>query len=156
MPIRICLTEMFAFQSSSSFRMERHTVPLGYTFGWGSTGLNWPTLCAVCAVCTFRGLHGVVVREVHEQRVDPTLPDTLRVSQLSYPLWPGDLALPLEHLGGPVLAGGRLGHETLHALHIGVTNGWSARQFLRSALRRVRARSLTSLDIFFAQKKKEF
>ena len=42
MPVRICFTDMDDFQSSSSFRILRQTVPDGYILGWGITGLNWP------------------------------------------------------------------------------------------------------------------
>lgn len=45
MPRRICLMVMAGFHPSSSFRMERHTVPEGYTFGWKSGGTNLPGFC---------------------------------------------------------------------------------------------------------------
>lgn len=38
-----CLMVMAGLQSLSSSRMERHTVPDGYTFGWKSGGSNLPT-----------------------------------------------------------------------------------------------------------------
>ena len=40
MPKSNCLTEIELFQSSSSFKMLKHTVPDGYTLGCGKTGLN--------------------------------------------------------------------------------------------------------------------
>lgn len=49
MPNSSYLTDILDFQSSSSFRILKHTVPWtiqiqkipdGYTFGWGNTGLN--------------------------------------------------------------------------------------------------------------------
>lgn len=39
-PSKICLTVMWGFQSSSSFKIDKQTVPEGYMLGWGSTGLN--------------------------------------------------------------------------------------------------------------------
>ncbi len=39
-PNKICLTVMFGFQSYSSFNIDKHTVPDGYMFGCGNTGLN--------------------------------------------------------------------------------------------------------------------
>ena len=33
-PTKICLTVMDGFHPLSSLRMLRHTLPLGYTFGW--------------------------------------------------------------------------------------------------------------------------
>lgn len=41
-PNTIVFIEMLGFQSSSSFKILKQTVPEGYTFGWGKTGLNWP------------------------------------------------------------------------------------------------------------------
>lgn len=40
--MRICLTVIAGFQASSSFRMDKQTVPLGYTFGWNRGGTNLP------------------------------------------------------------------------------------------------------------------
>jgi len=40
MPSRISLMVIAGFQPSSSFRIDRHTVPDGYTFGWKSGGVN--------------------------------------------------------------------------------------------------------------------
>lgn len=37
-----CLIVMAGLQSLSSSRMDRHTVPEGYTFGWKSGGSNLP------------------------------------------------------------------------------------------------------------------
>jgi hypothetical protein len=31
---------MWGFQSYSSFKIDKHTVPDGYILGWGNTGLN--------------------------------------------------------------------------------------------------------------------
>ena len=42
MPSRICLTVMAGFHASSSFKIDRQTVPEGYTFGWKSGGTNLP------------------------------------------------------------------------------------------------------------------
>ena len=39
-PNNICFTVMCGFQSYSSFKMERQTVPDGYMFGCGKTGLK--------------------------------------------------------------------------------------------------------------------
>ena len=39
-PSNIYLTDNEDFQSSSSFKILKQTVPDGYTFGWGKTGLN--------------------------------------------------------------------------------------------------------------------
>lgn len=33
---------MAGFHASSSFRIDRHTVPEGYTLGWNSGGTNLP------------------------------------------------------------------------------------------------------------------
>jgi len=42
MPSRISLMVIAGFQPSSSLRIERQTVPDGYTFGWKSGGVNLP------------------------------------------------------------------------------------------------------------------
>lgn len=42
MPSMICLTVMAGFHASSSFRIDRQTVPDGYTLGWNSGGTNLP------------------------------------------------------------------------------------------------------------------
>jgi hypothetical protein len=42
MPRRICLMVIAGFQPSSSFRIERQTVPDGYTLGWNRGGTNLP------------------------------------------------------------------------------------------------------------------
>ena len=39
-PNSICFTVMCGFQSYSSFKIDRQTVPEGYMFGCGNTGLN--------------------------------------------------------------------------------------------------------------------
>jgi len=41
-PSKICLMVMAGFHPSSSFKMDRHTVPEGYTFGWKRGGVNLP------------------------------------------------------------------------------------------------------------------
>jgi hypothetical protein len=41
-PRRICFTVMAGFHPSSSFKIDKHTVPDGYTFGWKSGGTNLP------------------------------------------------------------------------------------------------------------------
>jgi hypothetical protein len=41
---------MAGFQPSSSFKMDRQTVPDGYTFGWKSGGVNLPVVHAVVKV----------------------------------------------------------------------------------------------------------
>lgn len=35
-----CLTVMAGFQPSSSFKIDKHTVPEGYTLGWNNGGVN--------------------------------------------------------------------------------------------------------------------
>ena len=40
MPSSSCFTVSDGFQSLSSLRMDRHTVPLGYTLGWNSGGVK--------------------------------------------------------------------------------------------------------------------
>ena len=42
MPSRMALIVMAGFQASSSFRMDKQTVPDGYTLGWKSGGVNLP------------------------------------------------------------------------------------------------------------------
>lgn len=37
-----CLIVIAGLQSLSSSKMERHTVPEGYTFGWNNGGSNLP------------------------------------------------------------------------------------------------------------------
>lgn len=37
-----CLIVIAGRQSLSSSKMERHTVPEGYTFGWNNGGSNLP------------------------------------------------------------------------------------------------------------------
>lgn len=37
-----CLMVIAGLQSLSSSRMDRHTVPEGYTFGWNNGGSNLP------------------------------------------------------------------------------------------------------------------
>ena len=44
MPSNISLIVIAGFQPSSSLRIERQTVPEGYTFGWKSGGTNLPEL----------------------------------------------------------------------------------------------------------------
>lgn len=41
-PSRICLMVMAGLQASSSFKIDRQTVPEGYTFGWKRGGTNLP------------------------------------------------------------------------------------------------------------------
>ena len=41
-----CLMLMPGFHASSSFKMDKHTVPDGYTFGWNSGGTNLPSKVA--------------------------------------------------------------------------------------------------------------
>mmetsp|Transcript_16978 Transcript_16978/g.19299 ORF Transcript_16978/g.19299 Transcript_16978/m.19299 type:complete len:108 (+) Transcript_16978:1033-1356(+) len=41
MPRRICFKVMEGLQSSSAFRIDKHTVPDGYTLGWNKGGTNW-------------------------------------------------------------------------------------------------------------------
>ena len=43
---RTCLMLMPGFHASSSFKMDKHTVPDGYTFGWNSGGTNLPSKVA--------------------------------------------------------------------------------------------------------------
>ena len=40
--IQTCFIVMAGLQSLSSSRIDRHTVPDGYTFGWKSGGSNLP------------------------------------------------------------------------------------------------------------------
>lgn len=40
--IQTCFIVMAGLQSLSSSRIDRHTVPDGYTFGWNSGGSNLP------------------------------------------------------------------------------------------------------------------
>lgn len=72
-PIKIYLTDMELFQSSSSLRMLRQTVPEGYMLGWGRTGLNWPILDK----CTFGRSEREVVGEVHHYFIISLFPGRL-------------------------------------------------------------------------------
>jgi len=76
---------MAGFHPSSSFKIDRHTVPEGYTFGWKRGGVNLPAKegknkelkvrqqgekkkkSKVTSWTTFRWLAGVVLREEHHQ-----------------------------------------------------------------------------------------
>ena len=40
---RTCLIVIAGFQDFSSSRIDRQTVPEGYTLGWNSGGVNLPT-----------------------------------------------------------------------------------------------------------------
>lgn len=74
---------MCGFQSSSSFKIDRQTVPDGYMFGWGRTGLNihFGGLLIVTHVP-----HWIIMREVHSQAISSRLPWAA--------LWARNLAVP--------------------------------------------------------------
>lgn len=42
MPSKICLMVIAGLHPSSSLRIDRQTVPDGYTFGWNRGGVNLP------------------------------------------------------------------------------------------------------------------
>jgi len=50
MPRRICFRVIAGFHASSSLRIDRQTVPDGYTFGWKSGGTNLPAKRKVVSV----------------------------------------------------------------------------------------------------------
>lgn len=52
-PSRICLIVMAGFHASSSFRIDRQTVPEGYTLGWKSGGTNLPEWGGVSQVLSW-------------------------------------------------------------------------------------------------------
>ena len=133
------------FQSSSSFRMLRQTVPEGYTFGCGRTGLNWPGL----EPATFWRSQRIVSGKVHVDLVDSSFPNCLGQVR-AYVLRTWYLAVPLEHVDFSAVVGDRLGHESL--VDQKLTKGWSFLQFyvtskstFRSMLSLVRTTSLASL-----------
>lgn len=71
MPMRICLTVMAGFHASSSFRIDRQTVPDGYTFGWNSGGTNLPV--GRRDVSQSGDLPGRVLHRCREMNVELTL-----------------------------------------------------------------------------------
>ncbi len=102
MPKRICLMVIAGFQPSSSFNIERQTVPEGYTLGWKSGGTNlpkpgqllplrpWMRMERKCL--TFRGLGRVFVRKSEGQLEQAAFPDGL----LS-PWYPNFPVLEIKH-----------------------------------------------------------
>jgi hypothetical protein len=79
-PSKRVLIEIFGFQSSSSFKILKQTVPEGYTLGWGSTGLNWPIQIFnkyPSFQVTFWRLDWVVRREFHCKFIDTAVPRAL-------------------------------------------------------------------------------
>lgn len=86
------------FQASSSFRIDKQTVPLGYTFGWNRGGVNLPKVREISTPCqvagpdvglllTLWGLCGILLWEDHDQFEKTTFPHG--------PFLAGDTALPL-------------------------------------------------------------
>lgn len=54
--IQTCFIVMAGLQSLSSSRIDRHTVPDGYTFGWKSGGSNLPETQKMLSALMF-GIH---------------------------------------------------------------------------------------------------
>lgn len=61
MPCRICLIVIAGFHPSSSFRIDKQTVPDGYTFGWKRGGTNLPVVVQSQIVLQFT----IVARALH-------------------------------------------------------------------------------------------
>lgn len=55
-----CFIVILGFQSASSFKILRHTVPLGYTLGWNKTGTNRPIRLSKKKYLTFGWFYGVL------------------------------------------------------------------------------------------------